>query len=64
MNTTTSQSAHNAAPLDPNLLARMDAYWRACNYLAAGFFQCFYKCQVTWDLDDLFLVQIFASNSR
>ena len=25
-----------ATPLSPELLARMDAYWRACNYLAAG----------------------------
>ncbi len=26
----------SAAPLSADLLARMDAYWRACNYLAAG----------------------------
>ena len=26
----------STAPLSADLLARMDAYWRACNYLAAG----------------------------
>ncbi|MFY9973284.1 MAG: phosphoketolase, partial [Chromatiaceae bacterium] len=26
----------SAGPLSQDLLAKMDAYWRACNYLAAG----------------------------
>lgn len=32
--TTTATDA--TAPLDPDKLARIDAYWRACNYLAVG----------------------------
>ena len=30
------ETTATATPLSPELLARMDAYWRACNYLAAG----------------------------
>ncbi|MGB5541071.1 MAG: phosphoketolase, partial [Gammaproteobacteria bacterium] len=32
----TSQLEINEQPLSPDALANIDAYWRACNYLAAG----------------------------
>ena len=33
---TTSKSAHTSAPLSRDELRKTNAYWRACNYLAAG----------------------------
>ncbi|WP_295388740.1 phosphoketolase [uncultured Thiodictyon sp.] len=34
--TATAPGSTTLAPLSPDLLSKMDAYWRACNYLAAG----------------------------
>ena len=31
-----AKSTIGGAPLSPDLLARIDRFWRACNYLAAG----------------------------
>lgn len=36
MNTKTSRASAQAPRLTPEELNRLDAYWRACNYLAAG----------------------------
>ncbi|MDX1605580.1 MAG: phosphoketolase family protein [Candidatus Competibacterales bacterium] len=36
MAVTPAATDSTAKPLSPEMLARMDAYWRACNYLAVG----------------------------
>jgi len=36
MNATTASSGSTTSPLDPDQLARIDAYWRAANYLSVG----------------------------
>src|SRR5512147_520090 len=36
MNIKTSEAEHTDRPLAPDLLRKMDAYWRAANYLSVG----------------------------